>query len=261
MQSTQDIALMGHIVAGFPSFHQSLNAALGIALGGAKYLEVQFPFSDPTADGVAIAHACETSLKNGFNTDLGFHFLMQLQEKLAAHSCHTKLLIMTYGNILFCYGMRKFLKKAKQAGVWGLIVPDLSLQNDENLFQDSKKLGINNIALIAPFTDSKRMKVLNAISGEILYVIARNGITGDTTTINQDLLDYIHLVKHNCNKPIALGFGIQTQEQIQSLRGIVPIAVVGSAFVRHIATLCQSTQDSTAITQSLRDFTQHLLKQ
>ncbi|MBX7490494.1 tryptophan synthase subunit alpha [Helicobacter turcicus] len=255
----KDIALMGHIVAGFPSFTQSLDSAIGIALGGAKYLEVQFPFSDPNADGIAIANACEIALKNGFNTDFGFRFITELQEKLKAHNCHTKLLIMTYGNILFCYGIREFLLKAKEVGVYGLIVPDFSLQNDENLFKYSKKLGLENIALIAPFTTPKRMRALNKASGEILYVVARNGITGDTTTINQNLLDYIALVKENCTKPIALGFGIQNKEQIQSLRGIVPIAVVGSAFVRHITELCQSTQDSKTITESLRTFTQNLL--
>ncbi|WP_299545868.1 tryptophan synthase subunit alpha [uncultured Helicobacter sp.] len=258
-KTAQNIALMGHIVAGFPTFTQSLDAAVGIAIGGAEYLEVQFPFSDPNADGIAIANACEVALKNGFNTDFGFRFIAELQEKLKTHNCHTRLIIMTYGNILFCYGMKKFLQKAKEVGVWGLIVPDLSLQNDENLFKDSRKFGIENIALIAPFTTPKRICALNKASGEILYVVARNGITGDTTTINQNLLDYITLVKEHCNKPIALGFGIQNKEQIQNLRGVVPIVVVGSAFVRYITNLCQNTQDSEVITQSLKDFTQNLL--
>lgn len=258
-KTAQDIALMGHIVAGFPNFSQSLDSAVGIAIGGAEYLEIQFPFSDPNADGVAIANACEISLKNGFNTDLGFQFIAKLQEKLKMHNCHTKLIIMTYGNILFCYGIERFLQKAKENGIWGLIVPDLSLQNDENLFACSKQFGLQNIALIAPFTDPKRMQELNEASGEILYVVARNGITGDATNIDKNLLNYIALVKDHCNKPIALGFGIQSKEQINNLRGIVPIAVVGSAFVRHITKLCQSTQDSKTITQSLKEFTQNLL--
>ncbi|MCI5969289.1 tryptophan synthase subunit alpha [Helicobacter sp.] len=255
----ENIALMGHIVAGFPNFKQSLDAAVGIALGGAKYLEIQFPFSDPNADGIVITNACKIALQNGFNTDLGFHFIKELQGKLKTHNCHTKLLIMTYGNILFCYGIKKFLQKAKEIGIYGLIIPDLSLQNDENLFRYSKRVGLENIALIAPFTTPKRMRTLSKASGEIIYAIARNGITGDTTTINQNLLDYIALVKENCNQLIALGFGIQNKEQIQNLRGIVPIAVVGTAFVRHIAELCQSTEDSTALKDSLYSFTRHLL--
>ena len=253
----KQIALMGHIVAGFPNFDASLEAAFGIALGGAEYLEVQFPFSDPNADGIAIANACEVALKNGFNTDLGFEFLVQLQRKLAQNNLKTKLLIMTYGNILFCYGVKKFLQKARERGIYGLIVPDLSLHNDEKLFKKAKKMGLENIALIAPLTKPKRMKKLSQASGALVYVVARNGITGDTTRIDESLLDYIELVKKHCKKPLALGFGIQSKEQIDALRGIVPIAIVGSAFVRHINKVCKDKTER--ITQSLCVFTKELL--
>ena len=253
----KQIALMGHIVAGFPNFDASLEAAFGIALGGAEYLEVQFPFSDPNADGIAIANACEVALKNGFNTDLGFEFLAQLQCKLAQNNLKTKLLIMTYGNILFCYGVKKFFFLSRERGIYGLIVPDLSLHNDEKLFKKAKKMGLENIALIAPLTKPKRMKKLSKASGAFVYVVARNGITGDTTRIDESLLDYIELVKKHCKKPLALGFGIQSKEQIDALRGIVPIAIVGSAFVRHINKVCKDKTER--ITQSLCVFTKELL--
>ena len=253
----KQIALMGHIVAGFPNFDASLEAAFGIALGGAEYLEVQFPFSDPNADGIAIANACEVALKNGFNTDLGFEFLAQLQCKLAQNNLKTKLLIMTYGNILFCYGVKKFLQKARERGIYGLIVPALSLHNDQKLFKKANKMGLENIALIAPLTKPKRMKKLSKASGAFVYVVARNGITGDTTRIDESLLDYIELVKKHCKKPLALGFGIQSKEQIDALRGIVPIAIVGSAFVRHINKVCKDKTER--ITQSLCVFTKELL--
>ena len=253
----KQIALMGHIVAGFPNFDASLEAAFGIALRGAEYLEVQFPFSDPNADGIAIANACEVALKKGLNTDLGFEFLAQLQCKLAQNNLKTKLLIMTYGNILFCYGVKKFLQKARERGIYGLIVPDLSLHNDEKLFKKAKKMGLENIALIAPLTKPKRMKKLSKASGAFVYVVARNGITGDTTRIDESLLDYIELVKKHCKKPLALGFGIQSKEQIDALRGIVPIAIVGSAFVRHINKVCKDKTER--ITQSLCVFTKELL--
>ncbi|RDU63320.1 MULTISPECIES: tryptophan synthase subunit alpha [Helicobacter] len=250
------IALMGHIVAGFPSFEASLKAALGIAQGGAEYLEVQFPFSDPNADGIAIANACEVALQSGFNTDLGFEFITQLQQKLQQNQLPTKLLIMTYGNILFCYGIQKFLQKAKERGVYGLIVPDLSLDNDEKLFKKAKKLGLENIALIAPLTKPKRMERLSCISGAFIYVVARNGITGDTTQIDESLMRYIELVKKHCKKPIALGFGIQNKEQIDALRGVVQIAIVGSAFVRFIDKVCKEEGE---ISEKLCAFTKGLL--
>lgn len=252
----KEIALMGHIIAGYPNFQKSLEAALGIALGGASFLEVQFPFSDPNADGEVIRNACEESLKLGFNTDLGFILLQMLHKKLLENNRQTKLLIMTYANILFAYGIESFLKRAKECGVFGLIVPDLSLQNDENLFCLAKKFGLENIALLAPYTPPLRIKKLTQKSGSFVYVVARNGTTGDCTQINPELLAYIHKVKNNCNKPIALGFGIQSKEQIMALRGIVPIVVVGSAFVKTISQI-DLTKDFSL---ELQAFTQTLLE-
>ncbi len=250
------IQLMGHIVALFPSFGESLEAALGIAQGGAEYLEVQFPFSDPNADGIVIASACEESLKSGFNTDLGFEFLCRLSEAFREREIKTKILIMTYGNILFAYGIEKFLKRARECGVFGLIVPDLSLQNDENLFSLSKKFGLENIALIAPNTDFKRMQKLDRASGSFIYVVARNGITGDGTAVDSMLLEYIQRVKKHTTKPIALGFGIHSKEQIEALRGVVPIVVMGSAFVRRIA---KCVEQKLNLQNQLYEFTKDLL--
>lgn len=255
------IALMGHIVAGFPNFEVSLEAAFGICLGGAEYLEVQFPFSDPNADGITIANACEVSLQNGFNTDLGFEFIAQLQCRLAQNRIATKLLIMTYGNILFCYGIDRFLQKARDCRIYGLIVPDLSLNYDEALFKKSKKLGLENIALIAPLTKSKRIERLSNASGAFVYVVARNGITGDKTKIDESLMKYLNLVKEYCSKPIALGFGIQNKEQINALRGIVPIVIVGSAFVRYIGEVSreENKADLSEVANKLCAFTKGLL--
>lgn len=260
----EKIALMGHIVAGFPSFEESLEAAFGIAQGGAELLEVQFPFSDPNADGIAIANACEISLAKGFNTDLGFEFIAQLQRKFTQNGITTRLLIMTYGNILFCYGLEKFLQKAKDCGVYGLIVPDLSLNHDEKLFSKARKVGLENIALIAPQTKPKRMEKLSNASGSFVYVVARNGITGDTTKIDESLMEYLKVVKKHCQKPIALGFGIQSKAQIDALRGIVPIAIVGSAFVRYIGEISGKTDERggvalNEIADKLCAFTKRLL--
>lgn len=253
----QEIQLMGHIVAGFPNFEASLECAKGICLGGADFLEVQFPFSDPNADGVVIANACEESLRGGFNTDLGFELIYKLKEDLHTRGRESKILIMTYGNILFAYGVEKFLNKARDCGVFGLIVPDLSLQNDEGLFKKAQKFGLENIALIAPCTSPKRIRKLTAKSGSFVYVVARNGITGEQTQISPELFAYLSKVKKDCPKPLALGFGIRTKKQVNALRGIVPIVVIGSAFVQQI----QNLKDKGEVNykQAMQDFTQNLM--
>ncbi|MDD6056415.1 MAG: tryptophan synthase subunit alpha [Helicobacter sp.] len=250
------IALMGHIVASYPNLDSSLKAAVGIISGGAEYLEVQFPFSDPNADGETIANANAAALRDGFNTDSGFLFIKKLKKILDKEGLEAKLLIMTYGNILFNYGIKEFLLEAKKASVWGLIVPDLSIQNDECLFKLARKYGLQNIALIAPNTPLKRIKQLCNTSGEIVYAVARAGITGDKTIISNEILEYIKSIKEITKKPIALGFGIQSKEQIQALKGVVEIAVVGSAFVRKITDLTATNGD---FTKELECYTKELL--
>lgn len=229
--------LMGHIVAGYPTMDLSRFAAFGIIDSGAAFLEVQFPFSDPNADGVAIQNACNVSIENGFKTNDGFSFIRQLNDFIKLHNYNTKLLIVTYANIIFKYGLKDFVKKAKNVGVWGIIVPDLPIESDEGLAKIAKKQNINVISLIAPHTNANRIKLLDKKSNGFVYVVARAGITGDKTKIDSNLFKWIDFVKKHCKHDIALGFGINSNEQVKALQDRVEIIVAGSYFVNHITTL------------------------
>lgn len=255
------IQLMGHIVAGFPNFEASLQAARGICEGGASFLEVQFPFSDPSADGVVIESACIAALNGGFTTPQGFLFLKELSAANVANSVNSKLFIMSYANILFSYGIEKFVKEAKSVGVSGFIVPDLSLQNDEGLFSLANKYDLQNIALIAPATPNSRIPKLAQKSGELVYVVARSGITGEKQTqFSDEFYKYIARIKKYCKKPLAVGFGIENKEQIKALSKVAQIAVVGSAFSRKIAELAKQNAPQSAYFTQMCDFTKELLE-
>lgn len=236
-QNPHNVQLMGHIIAGYPDFESSLQAALGICHAGASYLEIQFPFSDPNADGVVIEEACNMSLQAGFRSEQGFIFLEKLNIHLKTDLQTTKIpkmIIMTYANIIFAFGVEAFVKRAAECGVWGIITPDLPFGSDEGLRLYAKKYHITIISLIAPGTSAKRIQKLTKASGELVYVVARTGITGEKTRIDSGLLKWVKFVKKNCKKPIALGFGIQTNEQVEALCGLVPIIVAGSYFVQRI---------------------------
>ncbi|MCE3039117.1 tryptophan synthase subunit alpha [Helicobacter anatolicus] len=237
----KDIVLMGHIVGGFPTKETSLQAAQGIIEAGAKYLEVQFPFSDPSADGIVIEEACNIALKNGFKIQDGFDIIQELSQK-------AEILIMTYANIVFRYGVENFVKKAKESGAKGLIIPDLPIYQDEGLRKFAKKFHLYVVELIAPNTTQERIKILSQKSqGEFIYAVARAGITGSKTIISQDLFDYLDRIAKNCDKKIALGFGIQSYKQIQAIKDKIDIVVAGSYFVKQI------TKDSSK--KSLFDHT------
>lgn len=232
--------LMGHIVAGYPSLELSMYAALGIAYAGASYLEVQFPFSDPNADGAVIEEACDKSIEQGFKVSQGFALLRALSSRLLhiqPQGSQTRIIVMTYANVMFRYGIEKFLKEAKECGAWGVIVPDLPLESDEKLRTLAKQYKINVISLIAPKTKASRIKKIAKLSDEIVYVVSRPGTTGAQTHIDSALFDWLSFIRKFCKKPLALGFGINSFKQVEMLRGRVDIIVAGSYFVRLVSEL------------------------
>ena len=222
----EKMQLMGHIVSGYPNFAKSLDSALGIIDGGASYIEIQFPFSDPCADGEIIQNACDVSLKNGWKIEDGWKLAEILSKK-------SKIIIVTYANIIFKYGIREFISKAKEKGVYGIIIPDLIMGSDENIKKYAN--GINVISLITPNTPKERMKQIIKYSQSIIYVAARRGVTGETTTSIDTKL--IYEIKNLTNKKIALGFGINSKKQILEIKNMVDIVVVGSYFVKIIGSI------------------------
>ncbi|MCX2717419.1 tryptophan synthase subunit alpha [Helicobacter sp. MIT 21-1697] len=252
--------LMGHIIAGYPSFDFSLYAALGICQAGASYLEVQFPFSDPNADGIVIEEACNKSIAQGFKVSQGFALLHTLSQHINKDNKQpTRLIIMTYANLIFRYGVEAFIKEAKKSGVWGIIAPDLPIESDESLRKLAKKHHICIISLIAPKASLPRIKKIAQISDEIVYVVARAGITGEKTHIDNTLFDWIHCINKHCKKPIALGFGINSYEQVSALKDKVDIIVAGSYFVRYISELSTQQFSPQDYTHKLEKHTQMLM--
>lgn len=235
---------MGHIIACYPNFELSLSAALGIAESGASYLEVQFPFSDPNADGIIIEAANHASIANGFKVAQGFELVSALDSTFKAHKLPTKLIIMTYANIIYSYGIKAFVKMAKHSGAWGIIAPDLPIECDEHLRHYARLYHLNVISLIAPNTDTKRIKKIAKVSNEIIYVVARAGTTGAKTHISKDLLIWLDAIKTLCEKPIALGFGINDNAQVRALQSRVDIIVAGSYFVKKISELALDSSNA-----------------
>lgn len=241
------LLLMGHVVAGFPDYETSLKAAKGICRGNASFLEVQFPFSDPNADGPVIENACYKSIEAGFKVEDGFNIVKELS------SCtDTAIIIMTYANIIYKYGIGKFIKKAVESGCSALIVPDLPLESDEKLLKTAEENGIGVILIAAPGCDGERIRTLSKKSFGLLYTVARRGITGSRTDITGKTKEWIKLVNDNSSKPVALGFGIQSKDQTDKLKGIVPIVVAGSYFVNIISELEKNADIETELINAVK---------
>jgi len=232
------IGFMGHVIAGFPDYSSSLQAASGICEGGADFLEIQFPFSDPTADGPTIEGACYKSLENGFRIKDGFKLIEELRKK-----SNTVILIMTYANIIFKYGIKKFVEKAVISGASGLIIPDVPIERDEGLIEIAEKNQIDNILIATPGDSAQRIRELSKAGSGFLYTVARRGITGKKSEFNKDAKEWFELVKNNSALPIAVGFGIRTKEQIKVLKDYCDIAIMGSFLVNVIKDAYQEKKD------------------
>lgn len=229
IKAEKRIGFMGHIVAYYPDYKSSLDAGVAICKAGADFLEVQFPFSDPTADGPTIESACYTAIENGFKVENGF----KLVEEIVRNS-DTAILIMTYANIVYKYGVSDFIQKAKEIGASGLIIPDLPPEEDEGLIEKAESNDIDTILIATPGDDEKRIKELSNKGSGFLYTVARRGITGKKTTIDNDAKEWFTLVRKNSLLPVAIGFGINSKEQIEELKDYCDIVVIGSHFVKII---------------------------
>ena len=226
---TGDNHLMAHLIAGFPDIDTSLSVADGLVDGGAEYLEVQFPYSDPTADGPAIQSACSSALRGGVRLDDGFHLVARICRK---HK--TPVFIMSYAGTVFARGVKRFVDDARSSGAIGLIVPDLAPGFDESLYEHGASAGLEVVPVIAPSVSPSRLESILALKSPFLYAAIRIGITGRASIIDQSVADFLHAVRRSGTKLIA-GFGIDSYDRALALQRHADVLVVGSAFVRVVA--------------------------
>ena len=222
-------SLMAHMIAGYPNYETSLETARAIAAGGASYLEVQFPFSDPSADGPAIQAACTEALTAGFKVDDGW----RLVETLRREFPEVPIFLMSYASIVVTRGVDAFAARAKAAGVAGLIIPDLAPGADEGLYAAGKKHGLAVVPVIVPSVPEDRLQSILALKPEWVYTAIRAGITGVHTTLTPELKAF--LARLNAQTKVFAGFGIDSADQVRDLRDSTHTVVVGSALVRVVA--------------------------
>ncbi len=223
------IKLMSHLVAGYPTDELSFTAAKALVDGGADILEIQLPFSDPSADGPAIQGACTEVLKRVYRTADGLAFITKLHKEFP----QVKIYLMSYGSLVYTPGVESFCKRAAEAGVSGMIIPDLPFDYDEGLTAACRKNGMENIPVAAPSMSPERLKKMAEAGFPYIYAALRTGITGSDTKIDQATLDFLKAVGAGGSKVYG-GFGISNGEQAAVLADEVEAIVAGSVFVRII---------------------------
>lgn len=221
-------ALIPFIIAGAPSLNITSQAIKILDDIGADIIEVGLPYSDPLADGPVIQEASKQALQQGITIEDIFQMLEKLETAIKA-----PLVLFSYYNLIFNYGIKDFVRKAKNSGIKGLLVPDLPLEEAAILLYYAYKSNIEIILLITPTSSKTRMKMISKNSQGFIYLVSSTGVTGMRETFKVGLEQLIQEIKRITVKPIAVGFGISNKLHAAKIKswgadGII----IGSACVK-----------------------------
>lgn len=216
--------LVGYITASYPDNNFTIDLALHMKESGVDILELGIPFSDPVADGPVIEKANLLALKNGFK-------LKDLFEVSAKIAPQMDTLWMGYLNPFYHYGMEEFLKKAKEFGITGEIIPDLPFEETFIYQELAKKYEQSIITFVSPTHSKERIAQVVKNATKFIYMVAYAGITGSGKS--EDLTQVIKTVKENTKTPLYVGFGVDENTCKEKSVGVDGV-IVGSAFVKHI---------------------------
>lgn len=241
-------ALITYIMAFDNSLEQSEEVLNALPAAGVDIIELGLPFSDPMADGPVIEKAAIRALKAGAKMEE----ILKMVERFREINSETPIVLMGYFNPIHHYGIEKFCADAKNAGVDGLLIVDLPIEEDSELFEACKKNGLNNIKLITPTTGIDRIKLINKKAEGFLYYVAVAGVTGAKSASSASIKENVDKIKQLTNLPIAVGFGIKTPQDAKEVSKNCDAVVVGSSLVAKIND--EGTSQAMKLVKEISDF-------
>ena len=221
------ILLMTHIVIGYPSLEASFETVQAMVTAGVDLMELQIPFSEPIADGPVILKANQAALAGGITVQACLDFARE-----ATRTFDIPFLLMSYYNILFKYGVERFVQTMAVHRLRGAIVPDLPHEEGHDYLAAMQRHALAPIFILAPTTGESRMQQIAANARGFIYCVARKGVTGQRTDFSRQLEDYLARCRRATALPLALGFGVKDKTDIDFLAGKVDIAVIGTRTIR-----------------------------
>ncbi|MGH7860740.1 MAG: tryptophan synthase subunit alpha [Candidatus Dormibacteraceae bacterium] len=228
LKGGEGVRLIPYLMAGYPSPAASVELGLGFAAAGAAAIEVGVPFSDPLADGPVIQEVGQAAL-NGGMTLAG---ALEVAHKIATSG--VPVVVMTYVNPVLALGAGRFARQAALAGVAGVIVPDLPIDEAGPIAQCCREQVLDTVFLVAPTTGETRIAQIAAQSRGFVYCVTLTGVTGGRAELAPDLEALLERVRRHSSIPIAAGFGISRPEHVRRLRGRADAAVIGSALMERV---------------------------
>ena len=219
-------ALIPFITAGYPNAEDFKQTLFEISKK-ADVIEVGVPFSDPMADGVTIQRSSHMAIENGVTLKWIFNQLKEI-------NLDTPIVLMSYLNPLYVFGMEELTKASLESGVDGFIVPDLPIEESKELNDRLSEAGLALIQLVTPATPKDRIEMITNQSSGFIYAVTIKGVTGGEDALSADVTDYLKQVQEIAKIPVCAGFGIREKSDVEMLANHVDGIIVGSAIVEII---------------------------
>lgn len=221
-------AFIGYLTAGDPNIDKTIELVHAIEAGGADIIEIGIPYSDPLADGSVIQAAGLRAFDSGVKVSQVFDAVKKIRK-----STEIPLLFLVYYNTIFNIGAQNFATKCRDIGIDGLIVPDLPLEERDELKKFTDEHSICLIPLVAP-TSKDRVKAISRGSSGFIYCVSAMGVTGVRNDFRSDIVEYLEDVKSQTDLPVAVGFGVSSNKAVKFFSEHVDGVIVGSAIVKKI---------------------------
>ena len=222
-------ALVAYLTAGDPSPEKTPEIAAMLLRAGVDLIELGVPFSDPVADGPVIQRASARALAAGTTLPK----VLEIARKIRAGS-DAPLLLFTYLNPVLHYGLEKLARDAKESGIDGCLLTDLSVEEAGPYVTPLRAAGLDTVFLAAPTSTDRRLKLVAEYSTGFVYLVSRTGVTGERAALADSLKPLVARMRAVTKLPLAVGFGISTAQQAAEVAGVADAVVVGSAIVRQI---------------------------
>jgi len=246
-------AFIGFTVAGDPDKATSVRIARALIAGGTDILELGVPFSDPVADGSTIQKADERALATGTTPDMVFEIVREIRKE-----SQVPIVFLTYYNIVHRRGIEKFYREAHDAGVDGILIADMPVEESGEVCDVAARTGIDPIFLITQTTSDERIKKIAAKARGYLYLVAVLGVTGVRDLVSDRAIDLLHRVRKHTRLPLALGFGISTPAHAKTCaRAGADGVIVGSAIVEIVG---RNIKNPDMMVRELQDYVMGMKK-
>ncbi|KST62211.1 tryptophan synthase subunit alpha [Mastigocoleus testarum] len=231
LRASKSCALIPFITAGDPDLDTTEKALQVLDRNGADFIELGVPYSDPLADGPVIQAAATRALEKGTKLEQVLEMIARVSPELQA-----PIILFTYYNPILNRGVKEFLARVAKVGVRGLVIPDLPLEEAEDLIQNAANFGIEVTLLVAPTSSTERIEAITRQSQGFIYLVSVTGVTGMRSQMESRVEDLLVSMRDITDKPIGVGFGISGPEQARQVKDWGADAViVGSAFVKKLA--------------------------